>query len=195
MPRNRGEIQRFDPEIDRTCQAIKKGIRLARQVTTMAENHNQNQNQNQRLLHDYSMPDQVGAQASILRPAVHANNFEIKPGLIQMVQQGQFGGNPTKDPNAHLVNFLKICDTIKMNGVSEDAIKLRLFHFSLRDKAKVWLNSKAPNSFTTWTTVSQAFLSMYFPQGKTAKLKNDITSFVQFDGESLYEAWERFKEL
>ena len=44
-----------------------------------------------------------------------------------MVQQGQFGGNPTEDSNAHLTNFLKICDTIKMNGVSEDAIRLRLF--------------------------------------------------------------------
>ncbi|XP_052177527.1 uncharacterized protein LOC127791584 [Diospyros lotus] len=141
------------------------------------------------------MLDLVGAQASILRPAVNANYFEIRPGLIQMVQQGQFGGNPTEDPNEHLANILEICDTIKMNGISEDAIRLRLFPFSLRDKAKVWLNSKAPNSFTTWAAVSQAFLSKYFPPGKTAKLRNDITSFVQFDGESLYEASERFKEL
>ena len=199
MPRHRGEIQPFDPETERTCRAIKKETRSARQITTMAENHNnnqnQNQNQNQRLLRDYAIPDPVEAQASILRPTVNANNFEIKPGLIQMVQQGQFGGNPTEDPNAHLANFLEICNTIKMNGVNEDAIRLRLFPFSLRDKAKVWLNSKAPNSFTTWTAVSQAFLSKYFPPGKTAKLTNNITSFVQFDGKSLYEAWERFKKL
>jgi len=141
------------------------------------------------------MPIPVGAQASILRVSINANNFEIKPRLIQMVQQGQFGGHPTKDPNAYLANFLEICDTIKINGVNKDAIRLRLFPFSLRDKAKVWLNSKAPNSFTTWTAVSQAFLSKYFPPSKTAKLRNDIASFVQFDGESLYEAWERFKEL
>ncbi|KAF7821937.1 uncharacterized protein G2W53_027392 [Senna tora] len=30
--------------------------------------------------------------------------------------------------------------------------------------------------------------------GKTAKMRNDITSFVHFDNESLYEAWERFKD-
>ena len=46
-----------------------------------------------------------------------------------MVQQSQFGGNAVEDPNAHLATFLEICDTIKMNGVSEDAIRLRLFHF------------------------------------------------------------------
>ena len=59
----------------------------------------------------------------------------------------------------------------------------------------MWLNSKAPNSFATWVALSQAFLSKYFPPGKTTKLKNDITSFVQRNDESLYEAWERYKEL
>ncbi|XP_038973879.1 uncharacterized protein LOC120105457 [Phoenix dactylifera] len=158
----------------------------------MADNQD---NQNKRLLSDYAVPNVNGAQPSIVRPTVNANNFEIKPGLIQMVQQEQFGGGPSEDPHAHLANFLEICDTIKMNGVSDDAIRLRLFPFSLKDKAKAWLNSKAPNSFTTWNALSQAFLSKYFSPGKTAKLRNDITSFAQFDGESLYEAWERFKDL
>ncbi|XP_038973113.1 uncharacterized protein LOC120105094 [Phoenix dactylifera] len=158
----------------------------------MADNQD---NQNKRLLSDYAVPNVNGAQPSIVRPTVNANNFEIKPGLIQMVQQEQFGGGPAEDPHAHLANFLEICDTIKMNGVSDDAIRLRLFPFSLKDKAKAWLNSKAPNSFTIWNALSQAFLSKYFPPGKTAKLRNDITSFAQFDGESLYEAWERFKDL
>ena len=40
-----------------------------------------------------------------------------------MIQQNQFGGNSIEDPNAHLANFSEICDTIKFNGVSNDAIK------------------------------------------------------------------------
>ena len=59
----------------------------------------------------------------------------------------------------------------------------------------VWLNSKSPNYFITWTELAQAFLSKYFSPGKSAKLRNDITCFNQYDGESLYEAWERYKDL
>jgi len=57
------------------------------------------------------------------------------------------------------------------------------------------LQNEEPNSFTTWETLSKALLSKYFPPGKTAKLRAEIISFVQQDGESLYDAWERFKDL
>ena len=99
------------------------------------------------------------------------------------------------NPNAHLRKFLMTCNTIKLNGVSVDAIQLRHFPFSLRDRASDWLQNEEPNSFTTWETLSKVFLMKYFSPGKTAKLRNDITSFAQQDGESLYEAWERFKDL
>ena len=90
------------------------------------------------------MPNLGDNLSSIVRPTVDANNFEIKPAIIQMVSQFQFGGLPSEDPNAHLAQFLEICDTFKMNGVGLDAIKLRLFLFSLRAKAKLWLSSLAP---------------------------------------------------
>ncbi|XP_071933622.1 uncharacterized protein [Coffea arabica] len=156
----------------------------------MAENES-----NRRILRDFVLPGAQGSQTSIVRPTVNANNFEIKPSLIQMVQQSQYGGNATEDPNSHLSTFLEICDTIKFNGVSEDAIKLRLFPFSLRDKAKVWLQSHPPNTFTTWDELAKIFLNKFFSPGKTAKLRMDITSFSQQEGETLYEAWERYREL
>jgi len=84
---------------------------------------------------------------------------------------------------------------MKLNGVSIDALKLRLFPFLLKDRANDWLQNEEPSSFTTWETLFNAFLSKYFPPGKIAKLRNDITSFAQQDGESLYKAWGRFKDL
>ena len=104
------------------------------------------------------------------------------------MEREQFGGHPSENPNAHLYKFLVKCDTIKLNGVSTDAIRLWIFPFSLRDKASDWLQNEEPNSFTTWEMLSKAFLSKYFSPGKTAKLKTEITSFIQRDGESLYEA-------
>jgi len=41
----------------------------------------------------------------------------------------------------------------------------------------------------------QEFLAWFFPPSKTAKLRDQITRFNQKDGESLYDAWERFKEM
>ena len=69
------------------------------------------------VLHEYMMPTPRDTHNSIVRPTVDANNFEIKPAIIQMVSQFQFGGLPTKVLNAHLAQFLEICDTFKMNGV------------------------------------------------------------------------------
>ena len=37
---------------------------------------------------------------------IDANNFKLKPALISMVHQQQFGGSPSEDPNGHLSNFL-----------------------------------------------------------------------------------------
>ena len=58
-------------------------------------------------------------------------NFELKPGLINMVQTNQFCGKPHEDASAHLQHFLEICNTFTISGVSRDAILLRLFPFSL----------------------------------------------------------------
>ncbi|KAL0374011.1 UNVERIFIED_CONTAM: hypothetical protein Sradi_3316800 [Sesamum radiatum] len=76
-----------------------------------------------------------------------------------------------------------------------DAVRLRIFPFSLCDTAKDWLQSLPAGSITTWATLTQKFLVKYFPPAKTAKMLHDITSFVQLDNESLYDAWERFKSM
>ena len=88
----------------------------------------------------------------------------------------------------HINIFLEICDLFKQNGVFDDAIKLRLFPFSLKDKARVWLNSMPASTFTSQNMLIEKFLARYFPLAKTAKMQNDITKFMQSDNESLYEA-------
>ena len=102
---------------------------------------------------------------------------------------------PSKDPNEHISTFLEICDTVKMNGTTGDAIQLRLFQFSLKDKARAWLKSLPQGTLTTWDMVARKFLEKYFPLAKSTKMRNDITTFTQSERESFYEAWERYKDL
>ena len=143
----------------------------------MAEEPNNAQNmvpvhdENTWALRDYALPT-VGNASAIRRPTTAANNFEIKPAIIQMVQNNQFGGSPNDDVNAHIDSFLEICDTFKYNGVTDDAIRLRLFPFSLRDKAKSWLNSLPSRSITTWDVLAQKFLTKFFPPAKKPRLQD-----------------------
>ncbi|XP_057246916.1 uncharacterized protein LOC130589365 [Beta vulgaris subsp. vulgaris] len=208
MPRTNRLFVPFDPEIEKTARALKKQKKLLSleqqqdlnfnflfPEVSDTNSENMGDEEATKSLRDFPMPNASGAPSSIVRPTIAANNFELSPALIRVIQQDQFSGLDNEDPNDHITTFLEKCDTLKLNGVTDDAIRLGLFPFSLKDKAKKWLKSNPPNSFTTWAALSQAFLSKYFPPGKTAKFRNDITSFVQLDGESLYEAWERFKDL
>jgi hypothetical protein len=82
----------------------------------------------------------------IAPPAPAANFYEIKPALLNLVIKEQFSGASTDDAAAHLNNFVELCEMQKYKDVENDIIKLKLFHFSLRGKAKDWLLSLPKNS-------------------------------------------------
>jgi hypothetical protein len=189
------ELLPVDPESEHTFHFLRGKQRDEREAMAEQEDRAANENNQQRAIRDYVRPVVNDNYSGIARPTIAANNFELKPGLIHMVQQNQFGRAPTEDPNAHLGSFLEICDTVKMNGVTEDAIRLRLFSFSLRDKAKAWFQSLPYGSITTWEGLAQKFLTKFFPPSKAAQLRSEIGQFRQFDFEPFYEAWERFKDL
>ena len=110
----------------------------------------------------------------IRQPIVDANNFELKLVLITMVQQHRFTGHPTKDPNEHLGRFLRMANTVKMNGVRTEVIKLHLFPFSLRDIAATWYESLPYGSIDTWEELVEAYLGRFFPQSLTSERREII---------------------
>jgi len=141
-----------------------------------------------RMLRDFVIPGVQGIASSIARPNVDANNCELKSALISIVQQSQFGGTPLEYPNLHISVFLEVCDTLKLNRVSTNAIRLRSFPFLLRDKARAWLHSLPLGCITIWDELTRDFLTKFFPPSKMTSLRNQITNFAQKDDETLYEA-------
>ena len=125
---------------------------------------------------------------AIRQPTVDANNFELKPALITMVQQQQFTGHPTEDLNEHLGRFLRMENKVKLNGVRPEVIKLHLFPFSLRYTAATWYESLPYGSVDTWEELVEAYLGRFVPPSLTSERRREIIVFQQGEDESLYIA-------
>ena len=116
-------------------------------------------------------------QSAIRRPPIQANNFKLKGVTLQMLHNIQFHGLPSDNPNAHLTSFIEVCDIVKYNGVTKEALRLCLFPLSLSDRAKHWLTSQPPDSITSWNDLVQKFLTKIFPPTKIAQLVQEINTF------------------
>jgi hypothetical protein len=67
-------------------------------------------------------------------------------------------------------------------------IRLKLFPFSLKDKAKTWLQNLGSRSIRVWDEMQQQFLKKFFPSHK-------ITTFTKKPGKTFYQCWDRYRDL
>ena len=60
-------------------------------------------------------------------PTLNTNNieFELKPSLINMVQDTPLSGKAHEDASAHLQNFLEISGTITIKDVAQDILEFK----------------------------------------------------------------------
>ena len=78
---------------------------------------------------------------------------------FRILQNILFHGLPSENLNMHLTNFIEVCDKVKYNGVTEEA---------LGDRAKHWLTSQPSDSITSWNDLVHKFLTKFFPPTKIA---------------------------
>ncbi|GKD92703.1 reverse transcriptase domain-containing protein [Tanacetum coccineum] len=136
-----------------------------------------------------------GYEDAIVVLEITADNFELKHGLLTLVQNIQFFGHDKEDPHALIRYFNKITSTMKFSSVPSTSVKLMLFPFSLEGAARIWLEKEPPRSILTWDDLVLKFINKFFPPSKTTNLRNEITNFQQRFDELFYEAWDRFNDL
>ena len=194
----------LDTEIERTLKKIRritsvKSINMENQRKRLQaipkEREEVERNQRSNTMEDFWRPIIQEEYSTVRQPAIEANNFELKPTLITMVQQHQFIGHPSENPNEHMGRFMRMANTVKLNGVRPKVIKLQLFPFSLRDVAATWFDSLPVGSVYTWEELVVAYMSLFFPPALTAERRGEIIVFKQGEDESLDTTWERFKRL
>nr|GEU85339.1 reverse transcriptase domain-containing protein [Tanacetum cinerariifolium] len=149
-----------------------------------------------RTMEELCQPSLNGQGGPIASIAIQATNFGLKNDMILQVHNScQFHGLPGDDANKHLDKFLHVTQSIKVNGVTDDALRLYLFPHSLTHHATAWFDCLPRNSINTFEQMAKMFLRKYFPPSMVTKLRNEITKFRQRPDESLFEAWERYKIL
>ncbi|GJW21820.1 reverse transcriptase domain-containing protein [Tanacetum coccineum] len=102
-----------------------------------------------------------GVGDAIIIPPNLANQFELKIGLLNLVTAIAFHGFENDDPYSHILRFTKITQTVKLNNVPSDVVKLLLFPFSLEGATRTWLEKEPPNSITTWNDLVSNFSPLH----------------------------------
>lgn len=101
----------FDLKIEKTLLPIKRSKQNIEEeeedVVTNMENQHINMN-NQRTLQDYAIPTTHNDFSNVIMPMIVANNFEIEPSIIQIIQQNLFEGFSIKDLHTQLLRFSQI---------------------------------------------------------------------------------------
>ena len=140
----------------------------------------------QKTLRQFSAPSGSHIPTGLNINQAGNDGFELKTGLVNMVQSSPFCRKASEDANAHLQNFLEVSNTINPKGTTLDVVRLHLFPFSLLGKAKMWFYSNK-EAFTTWEACSNAFLAKYFPVAKTNAFQNRIIRIQQSPDETILE--------
>ena len=122
------QLELFDPEIERTFHRlrnlVKERVSPKRERPVMEETPvigvadmagagngavvGETRVQNERrILMEYAQPSIDGTASCIRKPAVQANQFELKLSYVNMIQNSvQFHRLPSEDPNLHIAIFL-----------------------------------------------------------------------------------------
>ena len=142
-----------------------------------------------RTMRDHIHPPRVSAPSCIIPPA---DDVAVRPYLVPLLPT--YHGMENENPYTHLRDFEEVCTTFKEGMMDMDLLKLKAFPLTLKDKAKIWLNSLRPRTIRNWAELQAEFLKKFFSAHKTNNLKRQIYTFAAHDGEKFYQCWERFLE-
>ena len=142
-----------------------------------------------RSMRDHIHPPRVSAPSCIIPPA---EDVAVRPYLVPILST--FHGMENENSYTHIRDFEEVCITFKEGMMDMDLLKLKAFPLTLKDTAKIWLNSLRPRTIRNWAELQAEFLKKFFSAHKNNNLKRQIYTFAALDNEIFYQCWERFME-
>ena len=134
-----------------------------------------------RSMRDHIHPPRVSAPSCIVPPI---KDMILRPYIVPLLPT--FHGMESENPYSHIREFEEVCNTFKEDATNLDLMRLKFFPLTLKDKAKIWLNSLRPRTIRNWTKKQAEFLKKFFSTHKTNSLKRYIYTFAAHENEKFY---------
>ena len=96
-------------------------------------------------MRDHMHPPRVSEPSCIIPPS---EDVAVRPYLVPLLPT--FHGMENENPYIHIRDFEEVCTTFKEGAFDMDLLKLKAFPLTLKDKAKIWLNSLRPGNIKIW---------------------------------------------
>ena len=135
-----------------------------------------------RSMRDHIHPPRMSAPSCIVPPI---EDMVVRPYL--MLPLPIFHGMESENPHIHIREFEEVCNTFKEDITTFDLMRLKLFPLTLKDKAKIWLNSLRPRTISNWTEMQAEFLKKFFSTHRMNTLKRQISTFSANENEKFYQ--------
>ena len=100
----------------------------------------------------------------------------MRPYLVPLLST--FHGMENENPYTHIRDFEEVCTTFKEGAFDMDLLKLKAFLLTLKNKAKIYLNSLRPRTIRNCTELQAEFLKKFFNAHNTNNLKRKIYTFT-----------------
>ena len=142
-----------------------------------------------RSMTDHIYPPRMSAPSCIV-PIIE--KMVVWPYLVPLLPT--FHGMESENPYSHMREFEEVCNIFKEETITMDLMRLKIFPFTLKDEAKIWLNSLRPRSIRNWIEKQADFLKKFFSTHRTDSLKRQISTFSANENEKFYACWERYME-
>ncbi|GJT66721.1 hypothetical protein Tco_1018201 [Tanacetum coccineum] len=103
----------------------------------------------------------------VVKPKIRNNiDFEINRNFIRELRRKLFKGIDDEDAHEHVRRVLEIADVFHFNGVTHDAVILKVFPITLKGPALRWIARLLAGLVTTWDLLKKAFIKKYCPLSK-----------------------------
>ena len=142
-----------------------------------------------RSMRDHIHPPRVSAPSCIVPPT---EDMIVRLYILPLLPN--FHGMESENPYTHIRDFEEVCNTFKEDATNLDLMRLKFIPLTLKDKAKIWLNSLRLRTIRNWTEMLAEFLKKIFSTHRTNILKRQIYTFAAHENEKFYQCWERYLE-